>query len=298
MLAIMSPNVSTPSLPTLPSSRPSSAPSRSSRRKHVENWDNEYEIEVPSRRPSSTAASLQTSKTIEKRRLSPAESWTSELWDESPPRAPTRVSQAKKSTKVPSPLNLHAPVVSPPRLSPSQTLPLTSTYPITPVDTASTPNLPFPPPPALTYSQLGAPLPIPAGTRSRSTSTAATVSRNKLIKRHPSVSTILISTALPLALSHKSSSSLPPALPRSDSGERMPPPPLPSGLSRSKSKSKPRASSRDRARVSSIPFSPSQEGIRQSEEVVKRPGFWKRLSGAPSVPEKRGELSFSHTEFI
>ena len=145
--------------------------------------------------------------------------------------------------------------------------------------------------PSLGYAELGAPLPKPKGSRSFSPSLADKVISNKFVKRHPSAS--LVPDSIPLDPSEYSplnwsSVSLPySALPRSDSSEQMPPPSLPAGLPRIRTPARP--TSTKFLRISSIPFSPSQEAIEKKKGDSKRPDFWKRLSGAPYTGSKQGE---------
>jgi hypothetical protein len=278
-LATMSGDGSTAS----PTAMPFSTPPRSSRRKaEAENWDDDFEFALSSR-PSSKTSSSQ-SKTAEKRRSSPVES-LSEWWDESPP-APSR----GRPAKAPSPLNLPAPTAQPPSLSPSQT----TSLPPTPHTASRKPQIPFLSPPQA-YAELGLPLLTPNASRPRSNSAASTTTRNKLIKRHPS------SSAIPIPISPGNSrypfgnSSLPslphPPLPRSDSGERMPPPPVPTSLTRTRQSQAKRFASRSEVRVSSIPFSLSQDAMREKETEVRRFSLWKRLSWVSPSRKQRGEAS-------
>ncbi|OCF41798.1 hypothetical protein I317_04404 [Kwoniella heveanensis CBS 569] len=276
---------------------------------------------------------------------SPTEDWD-EDWDESPPKikprstntstgtnmkglsSPTSTRHERKKSSIPPPLAIPPPYPvrqHQPRWSPSHTasLPTPATLPL---PTSSSSQLHQPLLPSRSHSSLGLaaqedPLiqshPHP---RSRSGSTTAgTVTRNKLIKRHPSTSFVPIpsrsasssynlpsSTFFPnesdaslssLSFINHDSPNLPhppvPPIPRSKSGEQMPPPPLPIGsnagiglgLSRSRSRSKSKAGQSGRqqetVRVSGIPFSPSRDNM--AEQLPKKPGFWKRLSGAPTV---------------
>ncbi|KAK4688048.1 hypothetical protein P7C73_g2081, partial [Tremellales sp. Uapishka_1] len=151
---------------------------------------------------------------------------------------------------------------------------------------AAGPHVPAsaPPPLPLSYSALGLgaypqPPAAPQAQRSRSGSTNTSTITRKLMKRHPSTSFIPVSTTTASQTSltvHPHVNRSQPHLPRSDSSQKMPPPALPTvvGLIRTKSRSRARAVSKTDVRVSGIPFSPGQ-----TED--KKPGFWKRLSGAP-----------------
>ncbi|WVQ97410.1 hypothetical protein IAU59_004523 [Kwoniella sp. CBS 9459] len=286
---------------------------------------------------------------------SPTEDWD-EDWDESPPRNKTRSTSTtsavktsglpspsakheRKKSSIPPPLTIPPPYsnTQQPRLSPSHTASLPALSPLPLPTSSSSSQLYQPLLPSRSNSSLGLaaqqadPL-IQSHTQPRSRSgstTTGTVTRNKLIKRHPSASFIPIpsrsasssfnlpsNTFFPnesdaslssTSFINHSSPNLPqapplPPLPRSTSGEQMPPPPLPSGrlsgevilgVGRSRSRSKSRSGTHNRqeqeVRVSGIPFSPSRDDMK--EQVPKKPGFWKRLSGAPSAPSgDRGEL--------
>nr|XP_031860848.1 uncharacterized protein CI109_003573 [Kwoniella shandongensis]KAA5527920.1 hypothetical protein CI109_003573 [Kwoniella shandongensis] len=265
-----------------------------------------------------------------------------ENWDDSPPRpsakfisvpitssalAPTAVagpSRQRQSSK-PAPLSIpsNAYTQPPPRLSPSHSssLPSPSPLPTSRTSTSLTAQQSMLSPRSNSSSALLSPTineqqkQTLLRSRSGSTSTG-TVTRNKLIKRHPSTSFIPIApnrstsatfqqnrsesnaSLSSIALTNRSSPNLPhpppgvpvsvPQIPRSTSGEQMPPPPLPGqihalGRSRSRSKSKTRSGSRQDIRVLNIPFSPSRNDMQEAEEEKqKRPGFWKRFSGAPT----------------
>ncbi|WVW82366.1 hypothetical protein I302_104373 [Kwoniella bestiolae CBS 10118] len=309
----------------------SNSPSTSRRRSKPsqENWDDDFEFTLPTRK--STNNTTKTSYGKEKDENVPlsrvdslTEDWD-ENWDESPPRSNLpqpglTAKHERKKSSIPPPINIPSSSSShrmnPPRLSPSHSAGLSISPLLTSFSSAQQPLLP-----SRSYSSLSMG-PSPSNLqhqqsqhlprmRSGSTTTS-TVSRNKLIKRHPSTSfvpipnshsssNLALNSAQPnpseaslnsISTTNRSSPYLPqnsPSLPRSTSGEQMPPPPLPQGgfLGRSRSRSKSKSKAGQEVRVSNIPFSPSRDDMREKEkEKEKRPGFWKRLSGAPSVGEK------------
>ncbi|OCF73873.1 hypothetical protein I204_05718 [Kwoniella mangroviensis CBS 8886] len=313
----------------------SNSPSTSRRRSKPsqENWDDDFEFTLPARKSTNKNSSIPSSKSSKgkgkdenvpiPRADSPIEDWD-ENWDESPPRPnlpqPNLLTKhGGKKSSIPPPINIPSSSsthrINPPRLSPSQSADLL----ISPLPTSfSSPQQPLLPSRSHSSLSMG---PSPDGLqhqqsqhlprlRSGSTTTS-TVTRNKLIKRHPSTSFISIpnshsssNLALASGLSNQSEASLnsmtmlnrsspnlsqnSPSLPRSTSGEQMPPPPLPQAnggiLGRSRSGSKSKAKTGQEVRVSNIPFSPSRDDM-QEKGKEKRPGFWKRLSGAPTTGE-------------
>nr|XP_018267236.1 uncharacterized protein I303_01221 [Kwoniella dejecticola CBS 10117]OBR89394.1 hypothetical protein I303_01221 [Kwoniella dejecticola CBS 10117] len=299
----------------------SNSPSSSRRRPKLsqENWDDDFEFTLPKK-----AGSSSTSKCKAKdedtppsaiRAESSTEDWD-ENWDESPPRSPPApvapAQHQRKKSSIPPPIDIPSSSSSriPPRLSPSHP----SSLGASPLPTSfSSPQQRLLP--SRSHSSIG----ISSGQqpRSRSGSTAATgtITRNKLIKRHPSSSFVPISShsSSNIALStpsetslhsmnlvNRSSPNLPhnsPSLPRSTSGEQMPPPPLPTGgilgRARSRSKSKARPDSRNDVRISNIPFSPSKDDMKD-KHTEKRPGFWKRLSGVPAASAERSDGTPQH----
>lgn len=248
--------------------------SRHSRKKTVENWDDDFDY--GSFKPASSSSTRPSTVTAKSKqgRASPDSIVSS--WDDSPPQtshaAHHMATRAKTEPLTQGRLDGRAPHLGPPRHSPSHTAGL-------PLPSALSPrsqNFDHPTSPESGLS------------RSSSSATAATTTRQKLIKRHPSASFI------PTAQPDRSTSSLSsstyanrssPHLPRSPSSERMPPPPVPLGLGRRKSKGRSKTGRTDGVRVSNIPFSPSQEAMRDGE---RRASFWKRLSGMPAG-DKRGE---------
>ena len=293
-----------------PSSTPQRpGPSRPGRRKQAENWDDDFEFALPPRtasKPSSSGSRSRTDTLAEKsdNTLEPS-SFTStssgsidlSRWEDSPPPQPPPAAQPRGSTrtsKAPHPLKIppHS-SYPPPRSSPSRSSGLPSddgrTNPPTPFTSSSHPTQP------LMYSSAGEDVSAPQKQRARSGSQSATITKNKLVKRHPSSSFVQLSgrsqwsdhegeSAGP---SNRSSPNLtgspgqvyqlpPPPLPRSKSRELMPPPPAPTTRPRSKSRS--RATLRDDVRISQIPLAPSPGQLAQAEK--QRKNFWKRLSGS------------------
>ncbi|WWC86309.1 uncharacterized protein L201_001182 [Kwoniella dendrophila CBS 6074] len=326
----------------------SNSPSTSRRRpkSSQENWDDDFEFTLPTRRSTNKSTTNNTSKSVKgkekdenvplSREESPIEDWD-ENWDESPPRPAPIIpiaTHTRKKSSIPPPINIPSSSSSsrmnPPRLSPSHSndLYIGGTSPI-PSSSFSSPKQPLLP--SKSHSSIGLSnvlhqqqqqqLP-----RHRSGSTATNnVTKNKLIKRHPSTSfvpipshsssNLALNTGLTnhseaslssVSLINRSSPNLPqnnnqgsPSLPRSISGEQMPPPPLPQtnagsgggllGRARSRSKSKPRPESRQDIRISSIPFSPSRDDMKSAAQTKeKKPGFWKRFSGVPASERNDG----------
>ncbi|WVQ85261.1 hypothetical protein IAT38_007426 [Cryptococcus sp. DSM 104549] len=317
------------------------SPSR--RKEKAENWDDDFEFSLPTKKASTPAPT----KAVKNDKHSD-DGWgeEEENWDESPPSAslappaappspspvgvgsaglkgighgsPSRhgLAQSRPSSKLPAPLSIPSHAYPQPRLSPSHPSSLPSPTPMpTPPTSSSHATRP------LLASRSNSSLFLAGGEqkpRSRagsvatgsSGSGAATLGRNKLVKRHPSTSFVPImnrsASSLILGSSAGASASpsslasarlappdstrppvppLPAGIPRSTSGEQMPPPPLPHsasgfglGRSRSKSKSKPRPASRQ-----GMPLSPSVEDVTEKEQ--KR-GFWNRFSGVPSGGDK------------
>ncbi|WWC66321.1 uncharacterized protein I206_100222 [Kwoniella pini CBS 10737] len=299
----------------------SNSPSGSRRRPKPtqENWDDDFEFSLPKKAGSSSNSKSRVKDEnvplSTTRNESPTEDWD-ENWDESPPRPlppPIMTTQhQRKKTSIPPPISIPSSSSSrgPPRLSPSQT----SSLSISPLPTAhSSPQHPLLP--SRSHSSAGLSLEQQPRLRSGSTTANGTIARNKLIKRHPSTSFVPIlshsSSHVDLSalseaslrssnVANRSSPNLPPGspyLPRSTSGEQMPPPPLPAGgilsRARSRSRSKVRPDSKNGVRVSSIPFSPSKEDMTDTEKE-KRPGFWKRLSGAPVTASKQNDGTTQH----
>ena len=278
----MSNNVFTTSLLSLPSAHCA----KSSRRKAVdEDWNDDPDYDLRPCSASSTIKNGQQSRL----RSSPTESWY-ESWDESPPGSSK--AQLSQLSKAPSPLNLPAPTIPPPRLSPSRTSPLpTPRFPVPESSSATHQQLVQFASPSVGYAELGAPLSNPKESRSRFPLVAEKIISNKSVTRHPSRS--LLPNSIPLDSSeyfplNRSSVSQPhSSLPRSDSSEQMPPPSLPIRPPRTQVQS--RSASTEIVRISSIPFSPSQEAMEKKKGDSKRPDLWKRLSGAPSTSNKWGE---------
>ncbi|WVF70510.1 hypothetical protein IAT40_005300 [Kwoniella sp. CBS 6097] len=276
----------------------------------TEDWDEDWDESPPKAKPSSTGSS-------------------SGIHSHNFPSSAAR--HERKKSSIPPPLTIPPPYPDnhQPRWSPSHTASLPTPSPL-PLPTSSSSQLHQPLLPSRSYSSLGlaaqaeSKSQIQSQPRSRSGSTTnGTNTRNKLIKRHPSASFVPIpnrsasssynlpsSTYFPndsdaslssISFMIHSSPNLPhppvPPLPRSTSGEQMPPPPLPSepvpesglGLGRSRSRSKSKVGNegkRQDVRVSGIPFSPSRNDMK--EQPAKKPGFWKRLSGAPTVDREQG----------
>jgi hypothetical protein len=232
---------------------PAPQPKRATRRKpKAENWDDDFEFAAPARKAKPRHVESRRDSLRDEGRLSPADSQDGSWGDISP--GPTRLALPHPGRST--------------QQTPIEEFPTLSVFPRTGAGL----------------------LPPPDGSppRSRSRSGSDTI-RHKLIKRHPSAS--FASPPLGALQPQPQSPIFSRPLPRSDSGERMPPPPLPSGLVRSKSRSKSRSStikggSSADVRVSGIPFSPSTEQMR-GNDGEKKPGFWKRLSGMPA--ERRGE---------
>lgn len=256
------------------SSKPTSG--RHTRKKTAENWDDDFEFKLP----STTAAKSSTGSVPDENaqssarripgRSSPTESIISS-WDDSPPRsAPVPMTHTRSNSKTPG-VGLHLAL---PRHSPSQISALPS-----PSSASSSHR-----------HSLASPLPPSdqAGLSRSGMANPNAGARQKLVKRHPSTS--FITTSHPSSSSTSVSSSYvnrsSPHLPRMTSREAMPPPSIiPSGLERRKSKGKSRLAGRtDEVRESKIPFSPSQDTMREGE---RRPSLWKRLSGATTPTSKR-----------
>jgi hypothetical protein len=257
------------------SSTPRQTKTRHARKLTVENWDDDFEYIGPSK---PKVASIKSKKDEDSRsgagRASPTGSDVS-CWDDSPPQASTCIS----SRNVTNSRTLSKPSggvhLGPPRHSPSHSPGLPS-----PISKARHRSLAAPP--------ASAP---PDMSRARSDSTGAAAAR-KLI-RHPSASFLFnaspgrSTSSLSLVTGPNRSS---PNLPRSPSSEAMPPPALPMMLNRKSSKGKPKIRS-DGVRKSGIPFSPSQEAMREME---RRPSLWKRLSGKGSS-EMKGESAWQRS---
>lgn len=250
--------------------------SRHSRKKTVENWDDDFDYgSIKPAFTSSTGAAYVVTAESKQGRASPDSIVSS--WDDSPPQTALSshhmVTRAKTEPSALARLEGRAPHFGPPRHSPSHTAGLPRPSVLSPRNQQFDINIP----------------PESGLSRSKTNATPAAAGRQKLIKRHPSTSFVVMaqpdrSTSSLSSTAHTNRSS--PHLPRSPSSGRMPPPPLPLGLERRKSRGKQKAGRPDGVRISSIPFSPSQEGIRDGE---RKPGFWKRFSGMPAG-EKRCEL--------
>lgn len=279
---------------------PSSTPAtpRHRRRKTAENWDDDFEFALPTKSAKKPEGRKEGTDTWtgtgpSKGEVSSGSSWE-ESWDESPP-GPSRHSPTQDrriSSRIPSAISIpHLPRSSSSQASslpsPGARLPPASKTDSTFGEAASTENGDA----------------IASKDRPRSGSST----KSKLVKRHPS-SSVISPPSVPQPLDRSRLPASPPIsnhdrpnsitsprpLPRSDSGERMPPPPVPSmpGRSRSNSKGKARADSRQEVRVSRIPFSPSIEQINTVES--RRPSFWKRLSGAPPASPAIGKVGVRH----
>ena len=245
---------------------PRQSKTRHARKPIVENWDDDFEYAGPSKPKAPSTKSLKSENKLEAGRSSPTESIVSS-WNDSPPPSTNlaalhTAAHARYLSKT-----LGGPHLGPPRHSPSHS-----------------PGLP----PHLSkarHQSLAAPVSLvaPGMSRSRSGSTSAFAARK--LSRHPSTSFLpsphLGHSASSISLVGNPNRSSP-NLPRSSSSERMPPPALPLHLDRRPSKGKPKIRS-DGVRVSGIPFSPSQEALREAE---RRPSLWKRLS-SKSTNEKK-----------
>ncbi|KAK8865978.1 hypothetical protein IAR55_001128 [Kwoniella newhampshirensis] len=322
----------------------------------AENWDDDFEFALPTsasnnKKVNNTSFTTSASKENVEVGVKPSggkaiqvEDWNQdeeeeEDWDDSPPRSsavpeltpvilagPSRQMASHQQANLLAPLKIsvNSHPQPPPRLSPSRSKPLPSpsTFPTSHVSPSSTDAQTIMTSRSHSSSMLTSPIgqqPVLPRSRSGSTSTG-TVTRNKLVKRHPSTSFIPVPTRSTSATYHdlsasmsfipsanRSSPNLPhpppvPPLPRSTSGEQMPPPPLPGpshglGRSRSRSISKARSGGRQDVRVYNIPFSPSREDMQDKEvdeEKQKRPGFWKRLSGIPTTSRDAAVHSSQH----
>ncbi|ORX36041.1 hypothetical protein BD324DRAFT_651945 [Kockovaella imperatae] len=222
------------------SSTPSSSrPSSRSRRKTAENWDDDFEFALPSKpRPPAIKLTSQKENEPESSRPTPKSALLGRT-------SPDSVSSWSDSPpRSPTRLAPRHPPISPRATTSASTdLPRsssTSEHPLLPHD-----------------------VPLPPTVRRRSNSN----SKTKLIKRHPSASFAPIVNPSTTSLSSLSNHHNP-QLRHAPSAEVMPPPPIPSR----------RPSSRSQVRVSGIPFSPSQDDMKEG----KKKGFWKRLSGVPN----------------
>ncbi|WVQ70859.1 hypothetical protein IAR50_000384 [Cryptococcus sp. DSM 104548] len=264
-----------------------SSSKRRSKQLEEEVWDDDFEFPVQKKRSNSVIKD-------DRSRKSSDDDW-GEDWDESPPKpvvsspSPNGMSQARPISRVPAPLNVHKHGYSQPGFSSSLTtdLPLPSPSPM-PLGSSNSHQ-----PLLASRSNSSLSIGLDPKPRSRAGSVATTGSgtvRRKLVKRHPSTSFIPIpsnrstghlpsnASSASISSSHNITSPvddyplppLPANMPRSTSGEQMPPPPLPgvSGLMRRKSKSK-------------KPSSPSKENS-LAEGKEQRKGFWNRLSGGPT----------------
>ncbi|ODO11648.1 hypothetical protein I350_00432 [Cryptococcus amylolentus CBS 6273] len=270
---------------------------RRSKQLEEEVWDDDFEFPVQKKRSNSVTKDEKSRKSLD-------DDWD-EDWDESPPKpvvsSPSRhgLSQSRPISKVPAPLNIPNHAHDQSRISPGVTADLSLPSPSPMPPSSSNPHQPL-----LASRSNSSLLSIGQGTkpRSRAGSVATTGSgtvRRKLVKRHPSTSFIPIpgnrsASHLPSSTSSTSISSshnivspaeefsippLPANMPRSTSGEQMPPPPLPvrgesgvSAMMRRKSKSKKQGA----------PPSPSKEKSSLGEAKEQRKGFWNRLSGGPT----------------
>ncbi|EIW72423.1 hypothetical protein TREMEDRAFT_58586 [Tremella mesenterica DSM 1558] len=329
---------SSPSLePTSPSS-PSQTPKKSSkpsRRKQAENWDDDFEFALPSRTSKPREAPPRPEKLVEKDENTSAtlgsfasgSSNSSELpWDESPPPPVSTNKGTVRAIKVPAPLKIppshsHSYSHSPPRMSPSFSIGLTSSnprsIPPTPLSSSSHPHQPLLS--QQSYPQLAH---IGHAPRQRSGSQSAAI-KNKLVKRHPSTSFVPMTNsghgdwsrdvkgAPAMPILNRSSPNLAspmqvesyqlplPPIPRQPSRELMPPPPPP-GKTRSRSRSKSKPALRDEARPAQIQTSlrsPVSEQTKRDELPLptepKRKNFWKRLSGSRDAMPTLGSLGGS-----
>ncbi|TYJ51899.1 hypothetical protein B9479_007500 [Cryptococcus floricola] len=269
---------------------------RRSKQLEEEVWDDDFEFPVQKKRSNSVINDEKSRKSLD-------DDWD-EDWDESPPKpvlsSPSRhgLSQSRPISKVPAPLNIPNHGYGQSRISPGLTADLSLPSPSPMPLSSSNPHQP------LLASRSNSSLSIGQDPkpRSRAGSVATTGSgtvRRKLVKRHPSTSFIPMpgdrsASHLPSSASSTSISSsrnivspveefpippLPANMPRSTSGEQMPPPPLPgraesgvSALMRRKSKSKKQGA----------PPSPSKEKSSLGEGKEQRKGFWNRLSGGPT----------------
>lgn len=254
--------------------------SRHSRKKTVENWDDDFDYgSFKPASKSSTRARPTVTTTSKQGRASPDSIVSS--WDDSPPQtsisAHPMTSRARTEPPTSARVDARAPQLGSLRHSPFHTAGLPQPSVLSPRSQ---------------YFEAGV-SPDQGLSRSKTSAASPAATRQKLIKRHPSAS--VISMAQPDRSTSSLSSTGPlnrssPHLPQSPSSEIMPPPPLPAGLERRWSKGKQRPARLDGVRVSSIPFSPSQEAMRDGE---RKPGFWKRFSGLPAG-DKRCELGSTH----
>lgn len=282
-----------------PGAYTTSTPSRQ-RQKTAEVWDEDFEFPT-----AAVAKGKGKSKEVKTDRDdhhddegSPVEDWDADDWDGSPPAiapAPARLpSPTTGKRKSPETLNLAGLSLGSPRASSSRSA-----------------DLPLPRSPTMSSSSAsGSALQLvgasSGGTHaesSRQRARSGSMGRNKLIKRHPSTSFIPLASSsdtlahappLPASQSSYDVSRIEMAqhktIPRSKSGEQMPPPPLPSQGAHARSQSRARTSSRPGSRqgeirVSAIPLSPSHDHNVGVE--TKKPGFWKRLSGQPLMGEPK-----------
>lgn len=256
------------------SSSTKSTPTRHTRNKTAENWDDDFDFIPRSAKGSSAGLSTSTGPdenapsqaTRIPGRSSPTDSIISS-WDDSPPRSAPMIPTRSASKASSAGLHLALPRHSPSHIS----------------------ALPSPSNSSSSNRHLASPIPASHDQQPLSrieSNNPSTATGQKLVKRHPSTSFITTShpSSATSVASYANRSS--PHLPRMASREAMPPPPLPpAGLQRRKSKGKSRLAGRsDEVRVSNIPFSPSQEAMREAE---RRPSFWKRLSGATTPTSKR-----------